>query len=327
MKALVYLGPRRMEVQDAPDPAPAAGEARVRVRATAICGSDLHGFREASPRRVPPLVMGHEVAGVVDAAGPGADPALVGRRVVAMPVVSCGACARCAEGAPNLCPTRRLMGMQFPGAFAQAFTIPATQLLAIPEDLPDEVACLAEPLANAVHTVSRSVHEGDTVLVIGAGPIGLFAARAAVLAGAAQVFVTDRLEGRLALAGALGATALGAGDAPGEAAGADVVIDAAGFPATWALALEAVRNGGRIEALGLGAVEGPVAYQTLVAKGVTVAGSYACVPGDFARALSLLADGSVDPREWIATMPLAEGQAAFETLVDEERHTKVVLVP
>jgi threonine dehydrogenase-like Zn-dependent dehydrogenase len=172
-----------MEMQYLPELAPDDGEARVRVHAAAICGSDLHGFREASPRRIPPLVMGHEVAGTVDAVGTSVDGALVGARVIAMPVVSCGTCARCREGAPNLCPERRLMGMSFPGAFAEAFTLPAPQLLTIPEGLPDDIASLAEPLANAIHTVDRSVHVGDTVLVIGAGPIGLFAARAAALAG------------------------------------------------------------------------------------------------------------------------------------------------
>jgi threonine dehydrogenase-like Zn-dependent dehydrogenase len=105
------------------------------------------------------------------------------------------------------------------------------------------------------------------------------------------------------------------------------VIDAVGVPATWALGLEAVRFGGRIEAVGLGAVEGPVPYQTLVAKGVTVTGSYACVRADFERALELLAEGTPDIGGWITTMPLVDGQRAFEALVDEERYTKVVLTP
>src|SRR2546426_12690148 len=120
MKALVYFGPRRMELQELREPIPGAGEARVRVRAAAICGSDLHGFREASPRRIPPLVMGHEVVGTIDAVGDGVAGELFGRRVVVMPVVSCGTCELCAEGRPNLCPNRVLMGMYFPGGFAEA---------------------------------------------------------------------------------------------------------------------------------------------------------------------------------------------------------------
>ncbi len=333
MKALVYLGPRRMELQDVPTPSPATGEVRVRVDATAICGSDLHGFREASPRRVPPLVMGHEVVGHVDGVGDDVDASLEGTRVVAMPVVSCGVCPRCIESRSNLCPERRLMGMSFPGAFAEAFTIPATQVLSVPERLASESGALAEPLANAIHTVERSIRVGDDVVVIGAGAIGLFAARTAVLDGAARIFVVDKLPDRLALAAAQGAEPLpaeGAADAIASAtsgAGVDVVIDAVGLPSTWALALTAVRFGGRIEAVGLGALEGPLAYQTLIAKGVTVVGSYACAPGDFTRALGLLASGEVDVESWITLLPLAEGQAAFEALVDDGGFTKVVLVP
>jgi 2-desacetyl-2-hydroxyethyl bacteriochlorophyllide A dehydrogenase len=333
MKALMYLGPRTMELQDVPEPSPAAGEARVRVRAAAICGSDLHGFREASPRRIPPLIMGHEVVGTVDALGEGVDAALEGTRVVTMPVVSCGRCDRCREGRPNLCPDRRLMGMDFPGAFAEAFTIDAGRLVPMPEEMADTTGTVVEPLANAVHSVGRAVKEGDTVLVIGAGPIGLFAARAAVLEGAAQTFVVDTLEDRLAIAKELGAEPLLADHAANEledrtrGRGVDAVIDAAGYPATWALGVRAARPGGRIDVIGLGAPQGPLDYHPIVAKGLTIVGSYACVEEDFVRALVLLSSGNVDVEGWTVTMPLADAQAAFEALVDDGRFTKVVLTP
>ncbi|HJR98515.1 MAG TPA: alcohol dehydrogenase catalytic domain-containing protein [Actinomycetota bacterium] len=333
MKALVYLGPRRMELQDLPEPSPAPGEVRVRMRASAICGSDLHGFREASPRRVPPLVMGHEAVGDIDAVGDEVDTAVLGSRVVAMPVVPCGVCPRCLEGRPNLCPQRRLMGMSFPGAFAEAFTIPGTQVVAMPDRLADESGALIEPLANAVHAVERSVGPGHDVLVIGAGAIGLFAARVALLDGARRAFVVDKLAQRLTLAATLGAEPLAPEEATAALAeatsgtGVDVVIDAAGLPSTWELALTAVRFGGRIEALGLGALEGPLAYQTLISKGATVTGSYACLPADFARARQLLASGDVDAGSWITRLPMSEGQSAFEDLADGAAYTKVVLVP
>jgi L-iditol 2-dehydrogenase len=333
MKALVYLGPRRMELQDVPEPLPGRGEARVRVSAAAICGSDLHGFREASARRIPPLVMGHEAVGTVDLTGDGVDTSLQGTRVVVMPVVPCGACDRCREGRTNLCPSRRLMGMDFPGAFADSFTIDATQLISLPEGLPDATGTLVEPLANAVQSVARAVREGDDVLVIGAGPIGLFAARAAVLAGAARTFVVDRLQDRLTIAKGLGGEPLAADgaaeaiDARTDGAGVDVVIDAAGFAPTWSLATQAARPGGRIDVIGLGAAEGPVSYHAIVAKGLTVVGSYACVEADFTRALHLLASGEVDVDGWTVAMPLADGQSAFEALVDDGRFTKVLLTP
>lgn len=333
MKALVYLGPRRMELQDVPDPKVGPGDSLVRVQASAVCGSDLHGFREASPRRIPPLVMGHEVSGVVESVGEAADASLVGSRVIVKPVVSCGACPRCVEGSPNLCPDRKLMGMDFPGGFADACVLPAGQVVPVPDGLAAEIACLAEPLANTLHTVGRAVRPGDTVLVIGAGAIGLFATRAAVLAGASAVLVADPLEQRLALAEAQGGRPLPPQDpaaAIREATrgqGVDVVLDAAGFPTTWALALECVRFGGRIEAIGLGKPEGPISYHAVVSKGVTIAGSYACVDADFDAALELLASGAVDVAAWITRMPLAEGQAAFEALVDRADLVKVVLTP
>lgn len=333
MKALVYLGPRNMELQDVPDPVPGPREVVVSVAASAICGSDLHGFRQASPRRIPPLVMGHEIAGRISEVGEDVDPAIVGTRVIVKPVVSCGTCARCAEGRPNLCPNRKLMGMDFPGGFADACVVPGSHVLPIPDRLPDDVASLTEPLANAIHTVTRAVREGDDVLVIGAGSIGLFAVRASVLAGAARVFVSDPLAPRLELAAAQGGVPLTAEDpsaAVTEATGGggvDVVIDAAGFPSTWTLALAAARPGARIEAVGLGAAEGPISYHAVVSKGLTITGSYACTDEDFARAVGLLADGKVRVDGWITRMPLADGQRAFEALADGTELVKVVLTP
>ena len=110
MKALVYLGPGRMELQDAPDPTPGPGEVVIASRASSICGSDLHGFREASPRRIPPLIMGHETVGTIDAVGDGVPATRIGERVVLKPIVSCGACRWCREGAINHCPTGTARG-------------------------------------------------------------------------------------------------------------------------------------------------------------------------------------------------------------------------
>ena len=117
MKALVYLGPGRMELQDAPDPTPEPGEVVIESRASAICGSDLHGFREASPRRIPPLIMGHETVGEIAEVGDGVSRSrVIGERVVLKPIVSCGVCRWCREGAINHCPAGRLVGRDLTGA-------------------------------------------------------------------------------------------------------------------------------------------------------------------------------------------------------------------
>ena len=333
MKALFYLGPGRMELQDAPDPVPGPGEVVIASRASAICGSDLHGFREASPRRIPPLVMGHETVGEIAEVGDGVPDSRIGERVVLKPIVSCGACASCREGAINHCPTGRLVGRDLAGGFAERFAVPASAAVAFDADVTPEVATLIEPLANAVHVAARAVREGDRVFVIGAGPIGVLMAKAALLYGAARVLVTDPVAERLRLAEAQGAQIV-SGDDPLAAVldatdgeGADVVIDAAGFEATWALGLKAVRTGGRIHEVGLGAGSGTVDFFAVLGKEVTITGSYAWSDDDFARAIELFEQGALDPKGWITTMPLADGQRAFQELVGGAGHFKVVLVP
>ncbi|MGZ5319560.1 MAG: alcohol dehydrogenase catalytic domain-containing protein, partial [Actinomycetota bacterium] len=115
MKALVYLGPRVMELQDAPDPTPGPGEVVIAMSAAAVCGSDLHGFREASPRRIPPLIMGHEAVGVIEETGDGVDPGRAGQRVVLSPILPCSACEACRDGRTNVCPNGRLVGRELTG--------------------------------------------------------------------------------------------------------------------------------------------------------------------------------------------------------------------
>ncbi len=332
MNALVYLGPHRMELQTVPDPAPAPGEVVIRSRASAICGSDLHGFREASPRRVPPLVMGHETVGEIAAVGEGMPATRVGERVVLKPVLACGRCRRCAEGRTNLCTEGRLVGRDLAGGFAELFAVPADAAVALPASIGDDVAVLTEPLANAVHVARTAVTKGDVVLVIGSGPIGVLMAKAALLEGADRVLVTDLATDRLRFAVAQGAEAV-AGD-PVEAAraatdgdGADLVIDAAGYEETWALGLRAVRPGGRIVEVGLGSGSGVVDFFAVLGKEATIIGSFAWTDQDFAHALALLAGGELRTEGWTTTMPLAEGQRAFEELTGGGDAFKVVLVP
>jgi 2-desacetyl-2-hydroxyethyl bacteriochlorophyllide A dehydrogenase len=320
-----------MDLQDAPDPRAGPGDVVVRTAAAAICGSDLHGFREASPRRIPPLIMGHEVVGTVEAVGEGVDEALVGRRGVLKPIVACGRCEACRAGRTNLCAEGTLVGRDLSGGFAERFVVPARCVAALSPSVPDDVGTIVEPLANTVHVTRRAVAGGDDVLVIGAGPIGVLMARMSVEAGAARVFVTDRIASRLELAAAQGATPLPVEDA--EAAlreatgdrGVDVVIDAVGVDATWALAPRAVRPGGRIEAVGLGAGAGALDYFAVIGKEATITGSFAWTDGDFARALELVEAGEVETAGWFTSASLADGQRAFEELVDTTDRFKVVL--
>jgi 2-desacetyl-2-hydroxyethyl bacteriochlorophyllide A dehydrogenase len=320
-----------MELQDAPEPTPGPGEVVIASRASAICGSDLHGFREASPRRIPPLVMGHETVGEIAMVGSGVSEQRVGERVVLKPIVSCGECPWCVSGAINHCATGRLVGRDMAGGFAERFAVPAASAVPLDADVSDEVATLTEPIANAVHVASRSVGNGDRVFVIGAGPIGVLMAKAAFLQGASRVLVTDPVPERLRLAEAQGAEPVSGEDPAAsvveatDGQGADVVIDAAGYEATWAMGLRAVRTGGRIDEVGLGAASGTVDFFAVLGKEVTIVGSYAWGDGDFARAVELMAQGALDPAGWITTMPVEDGQRAFRELVDGSGRFKVVL--
>jgi 2-desacetyl-2-hydroxyethyl bacteriochlorophyllide A dehydrogenase len=333
MKALVYLGPRRMELQDVPEPVAAPGEVVIATAASAICGSDLHGFREASPRRIPPLIMGHETVGTIAAVGEGVDPARTGRRVVLRPVIACGACGSCRAGRTNLCAEGRLVGRDLPGGFAERFAVPEHAAVELGAHVPDEVATLVEPLANAIHVASRAVVPGDDVLVIGAGPIGVSMARMASERGAARVFVTDRVAARLELARAQGTVPVEADRAMDElltateGRGVDVVIDAVGTDPTWALAIEAVRRGGRIDVVGLGAAAPTIDAFGVIGKEASITGSYAWVDDDFAAALELVEQGTVDTTGWFTWSTFADGQEAFEQLVDTTERFKIVLSP
>lgn len=332
MRALVYLGPRRMELQELADPEPGDGEVVVRTGAAAICGSDLHGFREASPRRVPPLVMGHEAVGTVDAVGPGVGADRLGERVVLRPILGCGACASCDAGATNLCRDGRLVGRDLPGAFAERFAVPSRAAMPLPEALPDEVAVMTEPLANAVHVASNVIGDGASVFVIGAGPIGVLMVVAARLLGASRVWVSDVDEGRLAFARRQGGEPIDAGSVADEIRtasdgwGADVVIDAVGVEATWRSALDAVRPGGTIVEVGLGAPAGSLDYFRVVNKEAVIRGSYGWREPEFDVALAWLATGRVSVDGWVSRASLADGQRAFEELVDGDgSRFKVVL--
>jgi len=333
MRQLVYLGPRNMELQEAPEPASGPGEVVFETEAAAICGSDLHGFREASPRRIPPLVMGHEAVGHVAAVGDGVDPARAGERVILRPILACGGCEPCRDGRPNLCRNGRLVGKELTGAFAERFAVPEHAAVPFPKDVPADLATLTEPVANAVHVTTRSVREGEDVLVIGAGPIGVLMARMALERGARRAFVTDPIAARRELARAQGATPLESEDPAAElleatdGRGVDVAIDAAGFEATWALGLRALRPGGRFEAVGLGTPGAKIDSFAVAGKELTITGSFAWTDEDFDRSIELIASGAIETNGWFTTMPLADGQRAFEELVDTTERFKVVLVP
>src|SRR5215470_10483063 len=212
MKALLLSSYRHLEVTDLPTPEVGADEVLVRVSACGICGSDVHGYDGSSGRRIPPLVMGHEAAGVVEAVGSAVKNFVRGERVTFDSTVYCGECANCKRGDVNLCDRRQVLGVSCgdyrrAGAFAEFVAVPARICYRLPENLEFAEAAMLEAVAVAIHAVKLGqVGAEDTTLVIGAGTIGILTLQALRAAGCKRVFVTDVDEQRLAMAKQLGAT-------------------------------------------------------------------------------------------------------------------------
>ena len=323
---------------DRPEPTPGPGEVLLRVAACGVCGSELETFKARSPRRTPPLVMGHEFCGTVEALGPGVAGVGVGDRAVSHSLVSCGACVRCRRGDTHLCAYREIFGMHRPGAFAEFVAVPARCLVPWPDGLPAEAACLAEPLANGVHMVRLTAALAPrTVLVIGAGPIGLMAQQAYQTMAGAEVVVADLSAERRAVAARLGARqTVDPREADPvavvhewtEGEGADVVIDAVGSGLTKRQSVAATRPGGA--AVWIGLHEDSVTLDTYA---VTlperhVLGTYAATQGELAEAVGLMAAGRVDGTSWPERFSLDDGVEGFHRMLAARgADLKAVLCP
>src|SRR3984957_2996677 len=211
MKALLLSEYKHLAVAELPTPTPAAGEVLIRVAACGICGSDVHGYDGSSGRRIPPIVMGHEAAGVVAAVGEGVTHYQVGDRVTFDSTVYCGACEFCQRGEVNLCNHREVVGVSWrdyrrAGAFAEYVTVPERILYRLPDSLSFADAAMLEAVSVAIHAVRvAETAGGETALVIGAGMIGLLILQAARAAGCSRIFVAGVDATRLELARVLGA--------------------------------------------------------------------------------------------------------------------------
>lgn len=345
MKALLLTAPSKLEFVDFPDPQPADDEVLLRIRAAGICGSDIHGWDGASGRRRPPLIMGHEAAGEVVAAGPRAAVWRAGDRVTFDSTIYCGQCRFCQAGQVNLCENRRVVGVspleyKQHGAFAELLTVPARILYKLPDALPFEQAAMVEPVSIAVHAVQRTpIAPGSTAVVVGSGMIGLLVIQALRWAGAQRIIALDLADNRLALAKKLGATHTinsGSGDAAAavmtitDGLGADIAFEVVGFTPTLNLALGVLKRGGTCVLVGnLSPKTQDFPLQAAVTKELTITGSCASA-GEYPLCLDLIARGVIDVKPMIeAVAPLADGAGWFEKLSakDGGKYMKVILRP
>ncbi len=329
MKALVYTAPFEMQYRDQDEPGQHAGDVIVDVQAAGICGSDMHAFHGHDPRRNPPLVLGHEVAGICQTG------AHASQAVAINPLISCGQCEYCGQGRFNLCPERTMIGMTRPGAFAEHVAIPERNLFVLPPHMNPVHAALAEPTATAVHalhlaarTAVRPLSEARTA-VIGGGAIGLISALLLRAYGAPDPLISEPNPLRQTTAARAGMDNL---HDPGKNALSedhfDLVVDAVGSAVTRRVAISAVRPGGVVLSIGLQESGGELDARKLTLAEISLLGCYTYTPSDFGAALSVLANGALGELEWVETHPLSEGARMFGEL-DKGRvaAAKVVLIP
>jgi L-iditol 2-dehydrogenase len=343
MKALLLSSYNDLQLEEMQAPVPARDELLIRVAACGICGSDVHGYDGSSGRRIPPIVMGHEAAGTVEAVGPDVRGFAYGDRVTFDSTVYCGVCNFCREGMVNLCNNRQVIGVSCgeyrrAGAFAEFLTVPARIAYHLPDGLSFEEAAMLEAVSVALHGVAVSeMAGGESVLVIGAGMIGLLLLQAARVAGSSRVYVADVDETRLKLAQELGADHVihGSGGALveetlrlTEGSGVDLVLEAVGREETIAAGIDCVRKGGTVTLVGNISPQIALPLQKVVSRQIRLQGSCASA-GEYPQAMDLIAKGKIKVAPLItAVAPLSDGPAWFNRLHAREPNLmKVVLDP
>jgi alcohol dehydrogenase len=330
MKALVYTAPEELTYRDEPAPAAADGEVVLRIEAVGICGSDMHAYHGHDPRRVPPLILGHEFCGTI-VAGPGR-----GLRTTGNPLIACGVCEFCAQGRNNLCANRTMVGMTRAGAYAELMSIPAKSLIEVPQEMAPVKVALVEPAATALHALDLAARASVrplpecALLVIGGGAIGMLAALLARSYGVRRLTAaeTNALR-RASVDRAVGCATYDprAGGAPADGT-IDVVVDAVGSKATRAAAFAAVKPGGVVLHIGLQDWASEIDMRKLTLAEVTLIGTYTYTTADLRATVAALHGGVFGDLAWVEERPLADGAAAFRDLAaGRAAAAKIVLRP
>ena len=339
MRAAVLTGIRQVRLEERPEPRARPGWVVVRVESASICGTDSHQYdgRVDTPF---PRVPGHDFAGRVEAVGDGVDGSLVGTPVAVKPSLPCGECADCRAGRLADCGHKRLIGLWSDGCMAEKVAVPRVNLVPRPDGVEDWQACLLEPLAVGLNTVDRlQIMLGETVLILGQGPIGLALTRLCALSGAGRLIVTDAREAPFAVSRAYGATeCLNVTETdvvPAVAgltggAGADIVIETSGFPASSAIVLDVVRKEGKVAHIGWANDLPPLPVIPIMAKTLTVFGVGGNGGrGQYERSIELVRSGRIDLGPMVThRFALDDIATAFETAASKaEGAIKVVVRP
>lgn len=313
---------------------PARGQVLIRSSLVGICGSDTHAAHGRHPFISLPFWPGHEVIGRVAETGHGVDGKLRGRRVVVVPTLACGECDQCLGARSNICDSLAVFGCQTPGGMTDSFVIAADRVMVLSDGLEDERAALIEPLATPVHAVRRSGDlRGKRVLIIGAGPIGLFLTITALDAGAGRVVVADLVTSKRARAERLGASAsfdptdAGAAiDALAELGGKPhVVFDAVSSESTMRLGIDALEKGGRLMIIGVPRGPTSIRLDLVQDRELELIGNLMYSRDDILQAIELLTRRTFPVDEFVtATFDVADAAAAF-TAADDPEQMKVLI--
>jgi L-iditol 2-dehydrogenase len=343
MRALLLSECKTLSVVDMPVPAIAEDEVLVRVKACGVCGSDIHGYDGSTGRRIPPLVMGHEAAGVIERIGGRVEGFAPGDRVTFDSMVSCDACGFCRRGQVNLCDNRMVLGVSCGdyrrhGAFAEYVSVPARILYKLPENLPFERAALTEAVSIAMHAVDRHLPAtDDAAIVVGAGMIGLLTIQVLKARGVRTILAADLDARKLELAQRMGATQVvdaTAVDVPATVTeltggrGADVAFEVVGHGDTVATAIRSVRKGGTVVLIGNLSPTVELPLQSVVTREIAVLGSCGS-NGEIPECIDWLARGVIDVDPIISVKaPLDAGPELFARLYNGDRSLmKVIIQP
>ncbi len=334
MKALVYTGTQELIFREEKNPTEVKGESILKVHASGICGSDMHAYHGKDERRIPPLILGHEVSGEIQ------NGKFKGKSVVLNPLITCGKCDYCTVGREHLCPSRVLLGMNRPierqGAFAELISSPDSNIYEIPNGLDKNEAPVAEPTAVSLHAVlagesslKKPLTECKT-LVQGGGAIGLLCGLIlSKIKANNNITLSDPNKLRLKECSKyLDANFVAPDDKHILSNSFDIVFDTVGLEVSRQQAIDVVKPGGSIIHIGLTQPSGTFNFRKMTLQEVTVIGTYCYTNKDFENTLKILANKDIGPLDWIEFRDLKNGWDAFKQIHDGTCVApKIILLP